>query len=466
LRAGIAIILALLLGSCAPTPSTLEQILAAGELRVVTRNSPTTFYVGGADELRGAEYELARGFAEWLGVELRIYSADQFWTLFPEVGEGRAHIAAAGLQVTEPRLDLVSFGPGYQHVRQLVVYRMGADRPGTLADLVGGRLEVVYGSSPIAALTQAQLDVPALAWTEQRTGNVETLIRHVVAGDADYAIVPSNEFAILRHYYPEARVAFELGTGETIAWALPRMATDLREAVSSYFAELTATGGLEVILARNSHSGHEFDFVGSRAFVRHLHQRFPRYQEYFQLAAAETGLDWRLLAAIAYQESHWNERAVSPTGVRGVMMLTEHTAEIVGVGERSDPWESILGGSRYLRRVLDKFPERIPADDRLWLAIAAYNIGFGHVEDARVITEIQGGNPDRWDDVKQRLPLLADESWYSRVRRGYAPGTVPVDYVDNVQRYFALLEWMQGTELLTSVSEQEPQTPAETNASS
>ena len=448
MRAIAAIVLTVLLGSCAPAPSVLDRILALGELRVVTRNSPTTYFLG-AEQPQGIEYELALGFAERLGVELRMYTEDQFWALFPEVVGNRADIAAAGLMITEPRRELIDFGPAYQSVEPLLIYRMGAHRPDSLGDLLGGSLEVVAGSSPVALLTEARREIPHLQWSERRSGNVESLIRRVANGAIDYAIVPSNEFAVLQHYYPEAREAFALESRGEVAWALTKDAPGLREAVAAYFAELSATGGLRQIIERQQHTAHEFDFVGSRAFVRHLHGRFPRLAALFQRAADETGLDWQLIAAIAYQESHWDPTAVSPTGVRGLMMLTEHTAEIVGITDRDDPWESIVGGARYFRRVLDKFPDRIPEEDRIWLAAAAYNIGFGHVEDARIITEMQGGDPDSWADVRERLPLLADEEWHSRVRRGYAPGTVPVHYVDNVKRYLALIDWMQGTELLS-----------------
>jgi membrane-bound lytic murein transglycosylase F len=280
--------------------------------------------------------------------------------------------------------------------------------------------------------------------------SAEALIRRVARGDTDYAIINSNEFSLLRHYYPEARVAFDLGPTSQVAWALPRGDDSLRESVAAYFAEIEATGELQQILDRYYYASRDFDFVGSRAFVRHLNSRFPRYQQHFEEAELETGIDWRLLAAIAYQESHWNEEAVSPTGVRGLMMLTERTATMMDVADRNDARESILGGARYFEGVLRKIPQRIAAEDRLWLAVAAYNIGFGHVEDARIITQTQGGNPDSWQEVRERLPLLADESWYTSVERGFARGSVPVIYVDNVRRYYALLQWMAGTEILTS----------------
>ena len=444
--------LALLLGSCAPVPSLFERIIASGELRIVTRNSPTTYFVGGADEPRGIEYDLARGFAERIGVRLVLLTSERLPDLLPQVADGTVHIAAPGLQTDPAAYAGLMPGPEYQSVQPLVIYRMGGNRPTSLTDLAAGRLDVVQGSSAVPKLIAARAYEPELKWNERRAGSAEMLIRGVAGGGIDYAIVPSNEFALLQHYYPEATVAFALEEDSRARWIMPGNAPRLREAVASYFAEIAATGELNAILDSNSHGLDEFDFVGSRAFVRHLQQRFPRYQEYFKLAAAETGLDWRLIAAIAYQESHWNERAVSPTGVRGLMMLTEHSAEIVGVADRNDPWQSILGGSRYMRRVLDKFPGRIPEEDRMWMAAAAYNIGFGHVEDARVITEIQGGNPDSWLDVRERLPLLADESWYSRVRRGYAPGNIPVAYVENVRRYLSLLNGMSGTRLSNDVA--------------
>ena len=162
----------------------------------------------------------------------------------------------------------------------------------------------------------------------------------------------------------------------------------------------------------------------------------------------DVGILFALLAAMAYQESHWDPRAVSPTGVRGLMMLTKHTAELVGVDDRNDPRESILGGARYLSRVQNKIPDRIAEPDRLWLSVAAYNLGFGHLEDARIITEIQGGDPDNWQDVRARLPLLEDERWYKRTKRGYAPGSQAVTYVDNIQHYHEILEWMTADDIL------------------
>jgi membrane-bound lytic murein transglycosylase F len=435
-----------MLGTCSWPPSLLEQIKATGELRVVTRNTPAAFYYG-AEEPRGIEYELVRGFAERLGVDLRMYIADQ---VFPDVLEGKAHIAAASLAIDEDRKDSIRFGPAYQKIEPQVIYRRGSARPRKVADLLGGRLEISRESAHAAVLEQLRREEPLLTWIEDAKVGTEELIRRVAEGEIDYTIADSNVFALLRHFYPDVRVAFSLGMQSEVAWALPKDAEDLREAIAAYFAEIDATGELERVLDRYYFASREFDYVGSRAFVRHFNTRLPRYREFFHEAEFATGVDWRLLAAMAYQESHWNPDAVSPTGVRGMMMLTEHTAQMMEVSDRQDARASILGGARYFRRVLRKVPERIPEPDRSWLAVAAYNLGYGHVEDARILTQSQGGNPDDWEEVRQRLPLLSDEEWHRRVQRGYAPGAQAVSYVDNVRRYYEILMWMDARETFTN----------------
>jgi len=417
--------------------------MLTGEFRVVTRNSPVTFYYG-PDEPRGIDYELAKGYADHLGVELRMYVADQFQQIFPDVNSGIAHMGAAGLSITEPRRELVDFGPPYQSIQQQVIYQRGARRPRELANLLGGRLEILAGSAYVGLLEEARGKEPLLTWVENPDDSVEELVRRVAAGEIDYTIVDSNIFDLLRHSHPDARAAFNLGPETPIAWALRKTTdTSLRESVSAYFAELHATGELNEILERYYFDAEDdFDYVGSRAFVRHFRTRLPTYKDLFVQAGVESNLDWRLLAAMAYQESHWNPQAVSPTGVRGIMMLTRTTARMMGVEDRIDASESILGGGTYFRRVRNKVPERIPEPDRTWLAIAAYNVGYGHVEDARVITESQDANPDSWQDVRQRLPLLSDPDWYEHLPRGFARGAEPVHYVDNVRRYYEILLWM------------------------
>lgn len=449
--------LALLLGTCSAPPALVEQIQTLGQLRVVSRNSPTAFYLG-ADEPLGPEYELAKGFADDLGVELQIYPAERFWQILPEVASGQAHIGAAGLTITGPRKQLVQFGPVYQRVNTNLIYRIGSGKPASYEQLVGKRLEVMAHSSHVGLLRRAAPEHPSLTWVENPNVSSEELIARVAAGHIDYTVADDNVFNIVRHLYPDARVAFKVGGSTSLAWALPSNVDDsLRERVAAYFARLTATGELDRILNRYYARYHrDFDYVGSRAFVRHIDSRLPAYREWFMAAAETIGVDWRLMAAMAYQESHWDPDAVSPTGVKGIMMLTNRTASMVGVSDRVDPQQSIQGGARYFSRVMRKIPARIPQPDRLWFAVAAYNVGFGHLEDARVITEVQGGDPDRWRDVRERLPLLSQKKHYERTKYGYARGWEPVYYVDNVRRYVDVLRWMTAADNLRAQNAQSP----------
>jgi len=442
-RVAAAAALALFTGTCSQPPTLLEQVRSRGVLTVVTRNSPTAYYHGveGPD---GPEYELALGFAQLLGVELELRVVASGAAALEEVRHNRAQVAAAGIVATEARRSQVAFGPIYQRVSQHVVYHARRPLPASPSDLIGARIEVIAGSTHAAALAALAAEIPGLAYTEVHGVDQLDLLARVSSGAIDCTVADSSEFSIGRHFHPELRQAFELANSEAIAWALNPHDRSLDSWVQRYFAALEASGELAGLLARHYAAAEHFDYIDSVNFVRHVHERLPALRPYFEEAARDSGLDWRLLAAVGYQESKWDPKAVSRTGVRGLMMLTEDTARRVGVRDREDPRDSILGGARYLLEVRSKVPERIPEPDRMWLALAGYNVGFGHLEDARILTQRHGLSADAWDNVRRFLPLLAQERWYVETRRGYARGWEPVHFVDNVRGYLDMLVWMTG----------------------
>ena len=175
-------------------------------------------------------------------------------------------------------------------------------------------------------------------------------------------------------------------------------------------------------------------------FHSHIETRLPHLRKPFENAARDTGFGWRTLAALGYQESRWRPAAVSPRGAQGVMMLMPVTAKKMGVSNVFSPDENILAGARYLRHMRERIPHRIHDPDRTWLAMAAYNIGIGHLEDARIITQMRKKNPDHWNEVRANLPRLSDPRWYSRVKRGYANGRETVEFVERVAQFAAILE--------------------------
>ncbi len=435
------IVLSLMIGTCSRMPGTFEQIRLLGVVKVITRNSPLAYYEGAAGP-EGPEYELALGFARRFGVRLELRFAETSGAALEAVLRNRAHVAAAAVIVTESRTEQALFGPVYQRIDQHIVYRLQDPLPKSPADLIGRRIVVVRNSNHAASLTRLAKDFPALRWTEVDDQDQFDLLAQVANGAADFTVADSAEFSLGRHFHPELRPAFKLTEAEAIAWALAPRSTDLLPQVERYFAELESIGRLDEILERQQRSLVRFDRVDAASFVGGVRERLPGYQTWFQEAAAATGFDWRLLAAIGYQESRWDESAVSPTGVRGLMMLTAETAQRVGVKDRNDPRDSILGGAKYLLLIKQTIPERIAEPDRTWFTLAAYNVGFGHLEDARVLTQSRGKDPDSWEAVRETLPLLAQERWFTRTRRGYARGWEPVGFVRNVQTYAELLRWM------------------------
>ncbi len=441
MKALLALVAILLLGTCSQPPPLLEQILASGELRVVTRNSPDAYYLGSRGP-EGPAYELASRFAESLGVPLRLYTVRTREAAINEVRAGRAHLAAAGLSTGIELPDNTAYGPGYQLVREHLVFRRRGARPDSVTEAARGQIEVAAGSPHQSTLEDLRLQYPDLAWIERADTDTEEILNEVSRGTVQYTLASSTEFALNRTVHPELAIALDLSPQRSISWVVNTTAHDrsLLARVNAFFVVARADGFITAMLDRYYGEKDSFDYLLSRSFVEHVQSRLPRYLDWFREASEKYRLDWRLLAAMGYQESKWDPSAVSYTGVRGLMQLTEDTAEMMKHGDRRDPRASIFGGAKYLSKLMDMVPRRIPEPDRTWFAVAAYNVGFGHVEDARVLAEAQGRDPDRWEDVRDMLPLLSQERWYTRTKRGYARGWEPVRYVDNVKAYLNILQ--------------------------
>ena len=456
MKALLAIIASLLLATCSQPPPLLERILLDGELRVVTRNSPDAYYLGSHGP-EGPAYELASRFAESLGVPLRLYTVRTREAAIAEVAAGRAHVAAAGLSTGIELPPGTQFGPGYQLVREHLVYRRRGARPTNITNAAFGEIEVAASSAHSRTLEDLRLQHPDLAWVERDDTDTEEILAGVSQGRVQYTLASSTEFALNRSVHPELAIALDLSPERAISWVVNTGGQDasLLDRVNAFFVMARAEGIITAVLDRYYGEDDRFDYLLSRNFMEHLGSRLPVYLGWFQEAADKYALDWRLLAAMGYQESKWDPGAISFTGVRGLMQLTEDTAQMMRTGDRRDPRASIFGGAKYLSKMMQTIPRRITEPDRTWFAVASYNVGYGHLEDARVIAQATGRNPDRWEDVREVLPLLSQERWYTRTKRGYARGWEPVRYVENVQAYLNILE-VAGT----GSKAPEPATPA------
>jgi membrane-bound lytic murein transglycosylase F len=419
----------------------LERILAAGELKVVTRNSPDAYYLGSHGP-EGPAYELASRFAEGLGVPLRLYTVRTREEAIDEVESGRAHLAAAGHSTGIDLPPDAHFGPGYHRVREHLVYFRSGAKPKSIHEAARGVIEVAMGSVHQRTLEDLRLQQPDLVWIERANSDTEEILADVSRGEVQYTLASTTEFALNRAVHPELSIALDLSPERAVSWVVGTPGHDLSllGRVNAFFTSARSGGLIAAVLKRYYDPDRGFDYLLSRNFMEHVGTRLPRYVQWFQEAASQYQLDWRLLAAMGYQESKWDPGATSFTGVRGLMQLTEDTAAFVRAGDRLDARASIFGGAKYLSRLMQTIPNRIPDPDRTWLAVAAYNVGYGHLEDARILAQQAGRNADRWQEVREFLPLLSQERFYTRTRRGYARGWEPVRYVENVQAYLNILE--------------------------
>jgi len=420
----------------------LEQVKAEGTLKVLTRHSPTTYY-NTSEGPAGLEYELISLFAKHLKVKAKFIVPNTFNQLLQQISESKADIAAAGLTITQQRKKSMRFAPSYQSITEQVVYRSGRKKPKTIADLNKGILEIIAGSSYIGSLTKLQSQHPSLNWNINSELNTDGLLYLVNKGLIDYTIADSHQVSAIQRFYPKLNVAFDITKPRQLAWAFPLSEDDsLYQEASVFLEKIKQDKTLDHLIEKYYGNAGNLSYVGNCTFRLHIESRLPEYEALFRTEAIKHNIDWRLLAAIGYQESHWNPDATSPTGVKGLMMLTQGTANQLKIKDRTDPTQSISGGALYFKQRLKIIPDRILEPDRTWFALASYNVGFGHLEDARVLTQQRGGNPDKWLDVKTSLPLLSIKKWYKQTKHGYARGNEPVRYVENIRSYYDLLTWL------------------------
>jgi membrane-bound lytic murein transglycosylase F len=423
-----------------PKLTHLDQIREQGYLTMVTRPGPAT-YQSDYGALMGFEFELANRFANFLGVELKVIETASINDLFQVLNKAKADFSGAGLSILESRQQDVRFGPSYLSVSTKLVFKQGNRWARNFSQL-NGELWVLANSSHSEQLLAQKEHYPSLSWKETAHHSTLDLVEMMLDEEIDYILLDSNELSLLRRFHPELAIAFTVGDIENLAWAFQKNNDDslYLEAIK-FFGHQQLSG--ELAKLSEKYYGHisEFDYVDTKRFLKAIELKLPNYKKEF-IEAAGDHFDWRLLAAVSYQESHWNPRARSPTGVRGMMMLTLPTAKQMGVTNRLDPIQSIVGGAKYLYKNHNRIHERIQEPDRTWFALAAYNIGYGHLEDARKIAVQLGKNPDQWSEIKEVLPLLRKKKYYKATRYGYARGEEPVNYVTNIRRYYETLVWL------------------------
>jgi membrane-bound lytic murein transglycosylase F len=416
----------------------LEQVLHSGKITVITRNNANCYYIY-QDRPMGFEYELARAFAGYLGVQLEVRIAPRWNRMIPEIRQGQGDFIAAGMTVTPDRQQRVRFSTAYMKIQQHIIVRRGNRQVKSAADLAGRTVDVREGTSyqrQLEILQRRGIDVKIRLHADTPT---ETLIRQVAEGRIEITIADSNIAKLNRRYYPNIRIADAISGPQVLAWAFHPRARRLLEKANDFFARIQRNGVFEKIHRRYYANVDIYDFNDLKGFHRRIKTRLPRYINLIRRTAEEYHMDWRLLAALIYQESHFNPGATSSAGAAGMMQLLPDIAKKLGVENIFDPAENIRAGVKHLKRFYD-FYDKARDPDRLYIALAAYNIGMGHILDARNIARAKNLDPDKWSSLVHTLPLLSDQKYFRKAIYGYCRGTEPVRFVQKIRIYYDILK--------------------------
>ena len=414
-------------------------------LSVVVLPGPGTWFTAPNGVVSGLDHDLLTRFARERGVPLNVTFADGASSLFDKLGRGEAQLGAGGLLQAastgheERDARPLAWSTGYHPVEPIVIYNVDRPRPRGWADLAGKTVAYPAKTGFDAQLAAIRLTHPDVRWQPVDVASADALIADVDRGALAYAVVASSDAAIARNVHLDFDVAFTAGPRREYAWAVAPGYPELRSALDAFFAKLRRDGTLARLAERYFAGPEQVERIDAGVFQDRIRTALPQWRATFTEAQAKSGVEWRLLAAIAYQESQWDPGATSETGVRGLMQLTEETARHLGVADRLDARQSAIGAARYLLDLKRKLPARIAEPDRTWLALAAFNIGVAHLEDARILAQRQKLNPDLWTDVRKVLPLLAEPEYYMSAKYGYARGGMPVAFVGRVRAYYDIL---------------------------
>jgi len=404
---------------------------------VATRNNAHCYYIY-RDEPMGFEYDLAKAFSEYLGVKLKVITP-HWERLIDVVSKGKADFIAASLTITPSREQLVDFSDEYLAIQQLALIHKRNSQITKLEDLEGNTIHVRRATSYEERLHELKGEGLDLTIEPHVDVPTEELIRMVAEKEIEVTIADSHIALLNRRYYPDVQIAFPIEEQQSLGWAVKKGEASLKNEINVFFKKIKKDGTFAKIYEKYFANVEIFDYVDLKKYHQRLTTRLPRYKDTIKNAAQKHGFDWRLIAAAIYQESHFNPRAVSYTGVRGMMQLTLKTANDMGIKNRLDPTQSIMGGVKYLKKLYERYKDA-KEPDRLLIALASYNVGHGHILDAQEIARQRDLDPNSWSSLEQILPLLRYPKYYKKTKNGYCRGTEAVRYVNRILTYYDILK--------------------------
>lgn len=418
--------------------TALERIKKTGILRLITDNSIHTyhFYNG---QPTGFEYELALGFADYLNVDLDVVIPG--WNnMFPSLEQGKGDFIAAGLVITKEGLSKVSYSIPYMTSRQHIIYNHKDPNPLTLEDLKPLTIHINRGTPYHFRINELIKSGIPLTYTLYENVSTEELIRMVHDREIKYTIAANTIALINQKYYPNIRIGIPIREKENLAWAVSKKDTEMLEQVNQFLLYAEQTGLLKKLTDKYFSASNTHDPYDLKKFHQKIDLRLPEYKQLMYKEAIKYGLDWKLMVAIAYQESQLDWDAGGFKNAKGLMQVTSIAAKEMGISNHFNPLENIKAGIQYFDKMMKKFDYIEENAEKIPFALASYNIGYGHVQDAMKIAEDMGLDPNKWQSLKKTLPLLSKSSYYTRAKHGYSRGIESVQYVEKTLTYYDILK--------------------------
>jgi len=389
-----------------------------------------------AEGMDGFSRDLTALFAESLDVSVHYVSAPNYPAALEMVRSGKVHLAATlPIQESDPTLR---FSPPLREARQLIVRHSSTLPIDSPSQLAGREILAMPGAPQIAVIKALEMSSPPVIVEVDHLDEIEMLTA-VARQRRQFAATTDLHYAVAANLHPDLDEALVLPGKLSYVWAMHADDSGLEAQLTRFIDEMKRNGTLRRLDDRYFGHIRRINSNDMTAFLGHARTRLQDFRADFQEAQEITGIDWRLLAALAYQESKWDPLATSYTNVRGLMMLTEDTADRMGVTNRLDPKQSIRAGAKYLATLMDELPDEVKHPDRLWFALAAYNLGMGHLRGARIFAPSLNRDPNLWVDMKQVLPLMARPEYYTRLKSGRARGGEAVILVENIRNYYDVL---------------------------
>ena len=428
----------------------LGVIRERGSLRVLTLNNPVNYFLY-RGRMKGFDYEVSKMAAARLGVRLEMVVPPRRDLIFDWLLEGRADLIASTLSVTPERQETLAFSRPYLFIREMVVQPATAAAPiADVSELEGRQIHAWASSShheTLVKLRDAGGGFEIVPVPEDM--EFDEILDRVASGEFPLAVVDSHILGAELAFRDDVTIAFALeypppppedqhtvlARDKAVAFAVRPGNIELRAFVDDFVRDIRGTLEYNDARRRYFEDNRRLDRVKERRAA--VSGRLSPYDELFKLYSKRYDLDWRLIAAQAYQESHFDPRAESWAGAVGLLQLLPSTAHELGLGDPRDPESSIHGGIKYMYLLLERQDERIPLKHRLRFALAAFNAGWGHVADARRLAAEKGWDPNKWfGHTEKAMLLLRDPRYYRRARHGYVRGFEPVNYVSQIQNTY------------------------------